>query len=108
MHRHIQCQAIIQKEVGEDSDATVLMKDDAEQDTYSMSCGIHEDDSDATVMMKDDAKQNTYSQSGNETKVKRSELGEDMEICNTVRTENETYILNRHFRQATNIKMLVL
>jgi hypothetical protein len=37
MQRHIQCQAILQKEEDDDSDATVVMKDDAEQDTYPMS-----------------------------------------------------------------------
>jgi hypothetical protein len=71
--RHIQWQASLQKEVDEDSDATVVMKDDAEEDTYSTSDKMHVD-SDATVMMKDDAGQNTCSPSGDETKVTRSPL----------------------------------
>jgi hypothetical protein len=36
--------------IDEDSDATVVMKDDAEEDTYSMSDKMH-GDSDATVMI---------------------------------------------------------
>jgi hypothetical protein len=67
MHRHIQWQASLQKEVDKDSDATVVMKDDAEEDTDSMSDKMHED-RDATVTMNDDAEQNTYSQSGDGTK----------------------------------------
>jgi hypothetical protein len=48
----------LQQEVDEDScDATVVMKDDAELDTYSMSEEVHED-SDAMVAMKDDAELN--------------------------------------------------
>jgi hypothetical protein len=92
MQRHIQWQASLQKEVDEDSDATVVMKDDAEEDTYSTSDEMHED-SDATVMMKDDAGQNTCSPSGDETKVTRSEPGDDMGKCkNMVRPEEEIYI----------------
>jgi hypothetical protein len=92
MHRHIQWQASLQQEVDEDSDATVVIKDDAEEDSaYSMSDEMHED-SDATVMMKDDSERNTYSPSGDETKEKRSELGEDMGKCNKVRTEEKIYI----------------
>jgi hypothetical protein len=64
---NIQWQASLQKEVDKDSDATVVMKDDAEEDTDSMSDKMHED-RDATVMMNDDAEQNTYSQSGDGTK----------------------------------------
>jgi hypothetical protein len=106
-HRHIQWQASLQKEVDEYSDATVVMKDAAEQDTYSMSDKMHKD-SDSTVMTKDGAKQNTYSQSGEETKVKRSKFGKELGICNTVCREDEIYISNRHFRHATNAKMLFL
>ncbi len=92
MQRHIQWQASLQKEVDEDSDATVVMKDDAEEDTYSTSDEMHED-SDATVMMKDDAGQNTCSPSSDETKVTRSEPGDDMGKCkNMVRPEEEIYI----------------
>jgi hypothetical protein len=73
-------------------DATVVMKDDAEEDTYSTSDEMHED-SDATVMMKDDAGQNTCSPSGDETKVTRSDPGDDMGKCkNMVRPEEEIYI----------------
>jgi hypothetical protein len=93
MQRHIQWQASLQKEVDEDSGATVVMKDDAEEDTYSMSDEMHEDSSDATVVMKDDAGQNTCSPSGDETKVTRSEPGDDMVKCkNMVRPEEEIYI----------------
>jgi hypothetical protein len=35
MHRHIQWQASLQQEVDEDSNATVVMKDDAEEDSYT-------------------------------------------------------------------------
>jgi hypothetical protein len=69
------------------------------------------DGSDATVMIKDDAKRNAYSQSGDGRKVKRSKLGKDTRICNTVRTEDEICGSNRHFRHfrhATNTKMLFL
>jgi hypothetical protein len=107
LHRHVQWQASLQQEVDKDSDATVLMKYNAEEGTYSMSEEMHED-SDATVIMKDDAHRNTYSPSGDETKEKRSELGEDMGKCNTVPTEEEIYILNINFRPATNTKMLFL
>jgi hypothetical protein len=92
MQRHIQWQASVQKEVDEDSDATEVMKDDAEEDTYSTGDKMHED-SDATVMMKDDAGRNTCSPSGDETKVTRSEPGDDMGKCkNMVRPEEEIYI----------------
>jgi hypothetical protein len=106
MHRHIQWQASLQQEVDEDGDATVVMKDDAEEDSYSMSDEMHED-SDAKVMMKDDAKRNTCSPCGDETKEKRSELAEDMGKC-TVRTEEEINILNINYRPPTNTKMLFL
>jgi hypothetical protein len=92
MQRHIQWQARLQKEVDEDSDATVVMQDDAEEDTYSTSDEMHED-SDATVMMKDDAGQNTCSLNGDETKVTMSEPGDDMGKCkNMVRSEEEICI----------------
>jgi hypothetical protein len=52
---------------------------------------MHED-SDASEMMKNDAKRSTYSPRGDETKVKRSKLGEDMGKCNTVHTEDEIYV----------------
>jgi hypothetical protein len=80
------------------------MKDDAEEDSYSMSDGMHEDSSNATVMMKDDVKRNTCSPSGDEKKQKRSELGKDMGKWNKVRTEEEIYVLNINFRPATNTR----
>jgi hypothetical protein len=82
---------MLQKEVEDDSDATVVMKDDDDQDTYLISDEIHEE-SDATEMIGDDAKQSTYSTSGDEPEVKRRALEEDMGKCNTVRTEDAIYI----------------
>ena len=70
MLKHIILQSSLQREEDEDRDATVVMKDDAEEDTYSMS--------------------------------------DDMDICNTVRTKDEIYQSKRHFRHATNTKMLFL
>jgi hypothetical protein len=90
MHMHIKWQTSLQKEEDEDSDARVVMKDDAEEDTYSMSDKMNED-SDATVTMEDDPKQNTNSQSGDAIKVKRSKHVKDMGICGTVRREDEIY-----------------
>jgi hypothetical protein len=55
-----QCQPILQKEVDEDSDATVEMDDDVKKFTYSPSEEVDED-SDATVVMEDDAEQETSS-----------------------------------------------
>jgi hypothetical protein len=75
------------------------MKDDDDEDTYPKSDEMNEE-SDALEMIEDDAKQSTYSTSGDEPKVKRSELGEDMGKCNTVRTEDEIYI--KHTFQACN------
>jgi hypothetical protein len=57
--------------------------------------------------MKDDAGRNTCSPSGDETKEKRSELGEDMTKRNKVRTEEEIYILNINFRPATNTNIML-
>jgi hypothetical protein len=91
MQRHIQWQAILQKEVDDDSDATVVMKDDDDEDTYPRKDEVHEE-SNASEMTEDNAKQSTYSTSGDEPDVKRSKLGKDREKCNTVRTEDEIYI----------------
>jgi hypothetical protein len=64
----------LQQEVDENSNATLVMNDDAELNTsYSMSQEVHED-SDATVVMKDDAELTTYSPSGDEAKLKSSIL----------------------------------
>ena len=102
MQRHIQWQAILQKEVDDDSDATVVMKDDDsdatvvmkdddDEDTYPRKDEVHEE-SNASEMTEDNAKQSTYSTSGDEPDVKRSKLGKDREKCNTVRTEDEIYM----------------
>jgi hypothetical protein len=48
-----------------DSDATVVMKDDDDQDTYPISDEMHEE-SDAMEMIEDDAKQSAYSTSDDE------------------------------------------
>jgi hypothetical protein len=74
-----------------DSDATVVMKDDDDQDAYPISDEMHEE-SDAMEMMEDDAKQSAYSTSDDEPEVKRGELEEAVRKCNTVRTEDEIYI----------------
>ena len=56
-----QGQLILQQEVDEDKDATVLMKDDGELDTYSQEAD--EENDDTTVEMKtDDEQLHTYSQ----------------------------------------------
>jgi hypothetical protein len=91
IQRPIEWQAILQKEVEYDSDATVVMKDDDDQDKYPISDEMHEE-SDAMEMIEDDAKQSTYSTSDDEPEVKRGELEEDVGKCNTVRTEDEIYI----------------
>jgi hypothetical protein len=59
------------------------------------------------VVMEDDAELKTKSP-GDETKMKTNVLGDEFRICNTVRTEDEIYISNSHFRHATNTKMLFL
>jgi hypothetical protein len=92
MQRPIEWQAILQKEVEYDSYATVVMKDDDDQDTYPISDGMHEE-SDTMEMIEDDAKQSAYSTaSDDEPEVKRGELEEDIGKCNMVRTEDEIYI----------------
>ena len=102
MQRHIQWQATLWKEGDDDSDATVVMNDDDsdatvvikdndDEDTYPRNDEVHEE-SDASEMIEDNAKQGTYSTSGDEPKVKRSELGEDMGKCNTVHKEDGIYI----------------
>jgi hypothetical protein len=91
MQRHIQWQAILQREVEYDSDATVVMKDYDDQDTYPMSDKMHEE-SNATEMIEDDVKQSMYSTSDDEPEVKRGELEEDVGKCDTVRTQDEIYI----------------
>jgi hypothetical protein len=92
MQRPIEWQATLQNEVEYDSDATVVMKDDDDQDTCPMSDEMHEE-SDAMEMIEDDAKQSAYSTASNdEPEVKRGELEEDIRKCNTVRTEDEIYI----------------
>ena len=70
MLKHIILQSSLQREEDEDRDAMVVMKDDAEEDKYSMS--------------------------------------DDMDICHTVRKKDEIYQSKRHFRHATNTKMLFL
>jgi hypothetical protein len=90
-YKYMWRQASLQQKVGGDRDARVVMKDDAELDTYSMSAEVHQD-SDAMVVMKDDGGLDTHSQSGDETKVKSSILGEELGIFNMVGTEDERYM----------------
>jgi hypothetical protein len=97
MQRPSKWQAILKKEVKDDSDATVVMKDDDDHDAYPRSDEMHEE-SDAMEVMEDDAKQNAYSTSDDEPEVKRGELEEAAGNCNTVRTEDEIYI--KHMLQA--------
>jgi hypothetical protein len=77
--------------VEDDSASAVVMKDDDDQDTYPRSDEMHEE-SDATEMIEDDANESTYSTSGDEPEVKRRVLGENMRKCNTVCAEDEIYI----------------
>jgi hypothetical protein len=62
-YRQLQWQAILQQEVDEDSDATVMMKDDPELDTHLPS---------------------------DETKVNTRLLGDKLGICKTDQTANAT------------------
>jgi hypothetical protein len=57
-----------------------VIKDDAEEDTYSMSDKMNED-SDTTVTMKDDARRNTNSHSGDAMKVKRNKMAKTWEYA---------------------------
>ena len=43
MQRPIELQAILQKELEEDSDATMVMKDDDDQDTYTKCDDVHKE-----------------------------------------------------------------
>jgi hypothetical protein len=70
MQRPVEWQAILQKEVEYDSDTTVVMKDDDDQDAYPISDEMHEE-SDAMEMIEDDAKQSTYSTSDDEPRPRR-------------------------------------
>jgi hypothetical protein len=90
-HSHIEWETSLQQEVDEDSDATLVMEDEPELDTYSKS-EKGDEESVAMVLMKGDAERNTYSPSGDETNVKSGVLREDMEKCNTVRKQDETYL----------------
>ena len=90
-HSHIEWETSLQQEVDEDSDATLVMEDEPELDTYSKS-EKGDDESVAMVLMKGDAEQSTYSPSGEETNVKSGVLREDMKKCNTVRKQDETYL----------------
>jgi hypothetical protein len=82
VYRQLQWESILQQEVDEDSDAmVVLIKDDAEVDTYSPS---------------------------DDTKVKTRLFRDELGICNTKRTKDARYISINHFRHATNAKMLFL
>ncbi len=87
----IEWETSLQQEVDEDSDATLVMEDEPELDTYSKS-EKGDDESVAMVLMKGDAEQSTYSPSGEETNVKSGVLREDMKKCNTVRKQDETYL----------------
>ena len=92
--QHIQWQATLWKEVDNDSDTTVVMKDgdsdatvvmkddDDDEDTYLRNDEVHEE-SDASDMIEYNAKQGMYSTSGDEPNVKRSEMSKDMRKCNT-------------------------
>jgi hypothetical protein len=102
VQRYIQWQATLWREVGDDSDATVVMKDDDsdatvvmkgndDEDTYPRNDKVHEE-SDASEMIEYNAKQGTYSTSGVEPNVKRSEMSKDMEKYNMVRKEDGIYI----------------
>jgi hypothetical protein len=66
------------------------MDDDVKKITYSPSEEVDED-SDATVVMKDDAEQET-SLPGEETKMTSNVLGDELRICNTVHMEEEIYM----------------
>ena len=90
-HSHIEWETRLQQEVDEDSDATLVMEDEPELDTYSKS-EKGDEESVAMVLMKYDAELNTYLPSGDETNVKSGVLREDLEKCNTVRTQDETYV----------------
>jgi hypothetical protein len=91
-YREVEWQSILHKDVDNNSDATVEMVDE---------------DSDARVVMEVDAELETNGVR-DETKMKSNVLGDELRICNTVRTEDERSILNSHFRDTTNAKMLFL
>jgi hypothetical protein len=64
--------------------------------------------SNAKVVMKDDAELDTYSPSGDETKLESSVLGDELMTRNPVGTQDEICISNSHLRHESNTKMLFL
>jgi hypothetical protein len=89
--QQLKWQPILQKEVHEDSDATVEMDDDVEQITYSPSEEVYED-SDATVVMESDDDEEESDLPSDEAKMKSDVLGDELRTCNTVRTEDEIHM----------------
>jgi hypothetical protein len=97
------CQVISDKE----ADNMELQEETESVDSTTDPTGLGGSHRPSVCMMKDDAERNTCSPSGDETKEKRSELGEDMTNCNKVRTEEEIYILSINFRPATNTNIML-